>query len=210
MENIFRRKIFLLLGLSLASPGRAERCHELSVFITLNKGERCTSRQGHVGIGIDDEFYDWGPAGKKSDLLMELFGEKGSPFDDKLIGGTRGGAMATSREVRDFLRGETWKVRPEGVFYNTCETYEVRASVRSDQKQALVYYWNYIYEKQPYFHVLKSQCTNIAFASLRYSGILERGRVLLKPRSFLERLEAELKSSCGPRAGQAAQKIRLR
>ncbi len=196
-------KLIFLFFTSL-SYSYASGCHSLKLFITLNKGENCTSQMGHAGISIDEEYYDWGPQDQKSNLIYYLFGEKGRPYDDTLLSPAGGKNLSKDTHIRNFLNGST-SLQGEK---NTCEAYEVRARVTSEQARWLLYFWNYTYENKPYFHVLKNQCTNLVFSSLRYAGILKKGRVMLFPASLLKKVKSELKSTCG--SSEAAKIIRLK
>ncbi len=190
----------LLIVFLFVTVTRAEgACHQLSVFIRTSNGPNCYL--GHAGIGLNNEYYDWGPTDDtKSDFVYYLFGDKGEPYEDKRKSSNlnRKG-LATSKDIRNFLKTT-----------NQCEAYEVRAWINDEQAALLQYYWNWIYEEAPYFHVFKNQCANIAFRSLRYSNILSSGNKMLLPSSLLKRVQSEVYSSCGKQRGKLAQTLLLK
>lgn len=199
MSKGVQASIFLMLGIFQANAKQVY-CHSLSVMVRL--GERKGCYQGHAGIALNNEFYDWGPSDdSRSDFLYYLIGDRGEPYTDKrLRSNLHRKGYATAQDIRNFLSG------PQ----SPCAAYEVRARITHEQAETLRYYWDFIYQEQPYFHVLKNQCANISFASLRYAGLLNHGRVILYPKTLLQRAKNELVNTCGKDKNKPATVIVLK
>jgi hypothetical protein len=185
---------------SLTANAKRVYCHTMSLLIRM--GDRKDCYQGHVGVAVNNEYYDWGPSNdSRSDFLYYLIGDKGEPYTDlRMNSNPKRKNLATAADIRRFLSGSL----------NPCAAYEVRARITHEQAHLLKYYWDFIYEEKPYFHVLKNQCTNIAFGSLKYAGLLQKGRVVLYPKTLLARAQKELVSSCGADKGKPAQVYTLK
>ncbi|MEZ4814180.1 MAG: hypothetical protein R3A80_03110 [Bdellovibrionota bacterium] len=190
---------FLILLLSFAAQA-GEFCHNVSLLIRL--GDKKSCYQGHAGVGLDDEYYDWGPSDDtKSDFFYYLLGDKGQPYEDiRMRSDFTRKDLATVDDIRRSLSGPL----------NICAAYEVRIRVNEEEAALLKYYWDFIYEKRPYFHIFKNQCTNIAFSSLKYAGLFNHGRVVLLPKTLLKKAQQELVSTCGKEKGQPAKIYQLK
>ncbi len=188
--------MFVLASLVAIESG----CHDLSVLIRLGDAKGCY--MGHAGIAIDNEYYDWGPSDdSRSDFMYYTFGDKGEPYEDiRKSSNPYRKNYATRADIRKDLSRKT----------NPCSSYEVKIKITAQEAFYIKYYWDFIYEEAPYFHILKNQCANVAFASLKYAGLFKKGRVILLPKTLLERSQRELLSTCGNEKGKAATTYKLK
>lgn len=207
------RSLVLLLTATLASGLARAACSRVSVFITLKDGRGCNAYMGHAGVAINEEYYDWGPASNKNgsvlNYLAAIYGGKGREYDDRNVTYRDQKTFAKAEDIRGFLSGKNALNEDGDDTFNRCTAFEVRAAVAPLQAGTVQYFWDWVYESRPYFHVLKNQCTNLVFSSLKYSKLLAPGRAILLPQTLLKKLKAEFVSTCGPQKGKPAQLIQL-
>ena len=155
---------------------------------------------GHVGIGLEEEFYDFGPAPTERlsiDMVKEgVTGDQWWDDDEKI---TKDGDADLS-EVLDYIE--------ENV---SNKVYKVTAQVTEKEYEKIKNYWEDLYANLSLYSLTGNQCTTTVGDSLVAAGLLRRPQSLrLSPRSLLIYLKGFLKNTVGPNQGKLATVQRIK
>jgi hypothetical protein len=181
-------KSFIILLSCLYSLSIFASCRNLSVVVRL--GDRPNCYQGHAGLAVDGEYYDWGPTTDKNWQVFTI-GSRGRPYEDlNQVPKNRKDRkeFATLSDIRNFYKHGA----------NECAAYEFSGKITPEEAKIITDYWEWIYNvKKPYFHYFfASQCTKTLCRSLKAAGVIEK--VLLKPKTLYKYLdEGLITSTCG-------------
>ena len=134
---------------------------------------------GHTGIGIGDDYYDFGPTAGEGG-----FNRPGGPYWDQMLGLPEDIGLQDIVDNLSALAGNMIVVKLE-----FCACKETAEKARK--------YWRKLYSEKPTWGLGGKQCTNAVCHSL---GIIATG--YKSPKAFLKKMKS-YKSECGASKGSA-------
>jgi RHS repeat-associated protein len=189
-------------------PGdyKKDCCQKITVLIKL---PLCTARGldgkglgGHTGIGIEDEFYDYGPdvgndRGLNTPKSNPVFGIPGYQWWDDP---ERWNGNFTPDDIglSDILGNIGDLAQDEG---KALDVFKIEISVSADEAKRARDYWRDKYSDLGTYSVLGGQCTTTVMNSLDQAGIFNRPFLTFKPIGFLNSLKSAT-HTCGPNKGK--------
>lgn len=189
-------------------PGdyRRDCCQKITVIIKL---PLCTASGfdgkglgGHTGIGVEEEFFDYGPdvrnrRGLPSTKGNLLTGTPGSQWwDDPALWD---GAQSPADVGLPTVLGDISTLARDGS--EPLDVFKIEIAVSASEAGKVRDYWNGRYRDPGTYSVLGNQCTSTVMDSLDRAGIWDRPFLTFKPIGFLKGLETAV-HTCGPNKGQ--------
>jgi hypothetical protein len=139
---------------------------------------------GHAGVGIEGDFYDFGP-GQNGDLL---FGSPGGPW-------WRAGYPLLKSILAD----------PDGISIGNI-VYKAEIYVCKEQCERLRDYWNDLYKQKPAYDLLGLNCTTAVSRGLDRAGVCKQRPGGIGVSSLMEYPWVH---TCGPSKGNDVQWQRI-
>ena len=185
-------------------PGdyRKDCCQEITIIIKLPlstaHGLDGKGLGGHTGIGIEDEFYDYGPdvnderglRGRRDNFLTGFPGFQW--WDDPAPSYTTDDIGLT--DILSLIP----KLAREG--NEPLDVFKIEIAVNADEANRVRDYWHDKYENLGTYSLLGDQCTTTVMNSLDRGGIFDRPILTFKPIGFLKSLKSA-RHTCGPNKG---------
>ncbi len=162
---------------------------------------------GHTGLGIGNQFYDYGP-GAPIKVLNAFTGVPGQPWWDDPAFGLWDPDVVDSSD--DILLGDILSAlptvlsrEPYGPEGEPRDVFKIEIAVSPEAARALRDDWEARYHQLGTYRLLGDQCTSTVMKSLHRAGIHRRPFLTFTPVSFLKSL-ARANHQCGPHKGQRA------
>jgi RHS repeat-associated protein len=184
------RREFIAKLVGGTEPGNGNGCEIITIIVKLPnpcaKGLDGKGLGGHTGIGIGNDFYDYGPVGAGSNV----FGRPGGSYWDGYHG----------EDLDDILDG-IGEIAVDEITGKKLDVIKIEMSVCKDKAKGVKDWWDTKYSDPGTYKVGGDQCTSTVCGSLVDNDLLTGGRTL-KPINFAERMAKE-KHSCGSNSGNA-------
>jgi len=182
-EQAARRR-FIASIVGGTEPGNSPKCEVVTVLVKLpdpcSKGLDGKGLGGHTGIGIGDDFYDYGPNGPGSNV----FGRPGGPYWDGNQGNDLSDIVDRIDEIaRDERTGKKLDV------------ITVEMAACKGKAQSLKGWWGDKYSNPGTYRVTGDQCTSTVCDSLRDNDLYDGGGAL-KPITFVKMMSKQV-HRCG-------------
>ncbi len=188
-------------------------CRTLHLFFSrVSLRQFVTGLPGHSAIGVDNNFYDYGPEIANSGLRA-LLGVQAAPFYDR-----------TLSPFGDMTTAQAYRLLPVEAQKHNERSFALIVSVTNEQAESVLAYWRELYAKvddvarresrkgpRAVYRAFGDQCTTVVVESLVRAGIvdsvgpIERFIPTLLARGF----EKRLVSTCGGMKGIPAVKFPL-
>ena len=189
-------------------PGdyKQDCCQKITVIIKL---PLCTAgglegkgMGGHTAVGIEDEFYDYGPDNNnrrgippaKGNFLTGVPGYQWWDNPGRWDGDYSADDIGLSDVLGNIADLASERDAPLDVF-------KIEIAVSETEARDARAYWRALYSDLGTYSLLGDQCTTTVMKSLDRAGIFERSPLTFKPIGFLRSLESAT-HTCGPNKGR--------
>ncbi|MGA1824389.1 MAG: RHS repeat domain-containing protein, partial [bacterium] len=171
-------------------------CCKVTIIIKVPSGteSRKKSRKGlsgHIGIAIDNEYYDYGPQPGRG---ASLFGSPGRPWWDLMA--------PTSDADLDYI------LKNIDQFAHGLDVYKAEIEAKQEECDKLKKYWNNLYKDPGTYRFYARQCTTTVARSLEEAEIIGACSAV-KPTTMLEQAKKNIKHTCGKNKGETADVIKV-
>jgi RHS repeat-associated protein len=192
-------------------PGDYQKdcCQLLTVVVKLplctTTGMEGKGFGGHAGMGIDDDYYDYGPEWPVNSFTA-LIGVPGCPWWDNPKSGVWNEDLVHSPDdimLSDILSGmaDGFSREPFGPFGMPHDVYKIEIAVTASEAERARDYWREKYRHPGRFGVFASLCSTAVMSSLEQAGVYERSWLALSPANLLKSLPS-VTHTCGPNQGR--------
>jgi RHS repeat-associated protein len=192
-------------------PGdyRKDCCELITVLVKLPlclaQGLTGKGFGGHSGMGINDEYYDYGPA-MSVNYLTALTGVPGSQWwDDPVFPVWNTNVVQSPDDIMlsDIVDNsdEVFARDPFGPEGESADMFKVEIAVTSAEAGRARDYWRNKYQEPGRYTVFGSQCSTTVMHSLEQAGVYHRPFLTLSPMGLLKSLHSTT-HTCGPNRGQ--------
>ncbi|HXJ57699.1 MAG TPA: RHS repeat-associated core domain-containing protein [Verrucomicrobiae bacterium] len=160
---------------------------------------------GHTGIGIEDEYYDFGPA-RSVGPIEAVIGVPGSPWwDDPNFGAWDTQRVHSTDDIMlsDILSNmeEGFGREPFGPDGMPLDVFKIEMAVTAAEAERARDYWRHRYQHPGYYRILGGQCSTTVMSSLEHAGVYDRPFLTFSPAGFLKSLPSTT-HTCGPNRGK--------